>query len=461
MVNNTVLSNRQIDTLIAFGEWEMEQIFGLSALSQYLQDLEMMSLQHGMKPDYAAQRNALLSSIWNENQRILSGHSVLSNNVPRGSIAHVQMKGVMRVRDGLSSRGANSIAQDLIEADKNPNIIATILDTDSGGGEAMAGTIIQNTIKELEKPVVVFGNTIASAALKAVLPANRIFIAGQEAKVGSVGTMMTINKNFVRWFQENMEDLYAEDSPKKNLEFREYLKGNKGPMVEMLTDTNQFFKQAVLEFRNIKSDKDLILGGKVFNGQQALDNGLVDGITTFNSAIEQTFDIGSNPSKFGSFFQLNINSMKTDFLKNLIQGINAKFKTAIPEDADQEAVLTAVEQSEGIEALQNTIVATVLEQIEKKPGTKVESPATKESQTTETDDTAKKLEALQKQFDAQAKQIEKLQEEKKELATQLVEFTGKVDDRKGGQANNKDFNTKHFQSMNDFMKAQPEGTSKF
>ncbi|MBK9258168.1 MAG: hypothetical protein IPM42_22235 [Saprospiraceae bacterium] len=50
----------------------------------------------------------------------------------------------------------------------NPNIEGAILEVNSGGGEAMAGQIMFNAIRDFKKPVVAYVHNAGSAAYMAI-----------------------------------------------------------------------------------------------------------------------------------------------------------------------------------------------------------------------------------------------------------------------------------------------------
>ena len=350
-------SNRKIDKLIAFGKWEIEPIFAMVALQQYLEELDILqlNLSEAEKVEYAKRREQLAPTIWNSGQRVGQGFSFLQEtDIPENSIAHIRMDGVMRMQDGLSSRGIRQTTSELKQADTNPSIKAIIFEINSGGGEVMAGSFLQNAVSETKKPVYVWGHTIASAAYKGAIPAEKIFLSGQDAEAGSIGSMVTIDRRIVQYFAENQIEIYSNTSGNKNKEWRALLKGNTDPILQSITTRNDAFLDAVKQYRNLTGEKEQIedtLSGHLFLAKEAHSRGLIDGVATFEQVLDRLtseFEPKENINFSYSSISQNTNKMDKSVLQRISEAVNKAFgiQTQVKEGSIEQAAEELANQIE-------------------------------------------------------------------------------------------------------------------
>lgn len=452
--------NRYIETLIATGEWEIEPKWGLEQLTRYLQELELLESGSTITEIFQQMREAQQARILDPAslQQVLVGSDALLSptQITPGSIAHLRLNSVVRMEDGWSSQGIRSLTNDLRAADNNPNIEGILLEVNSGGGQAIAGTTLQNTMEEISTPVVAFYQLAASAALKGILPADMIIAAGQEARIGSIGTMVSVNKRLVQFFQENEEDIYASKSNKKNQELREYLQGNRGPIIERLDRANEFFHQAVLAHRTIpEGDQEEVLSGAMFDSEQGIEYGLTDSIMGFEAAVRQLQQIAalrqSAPVtvRVPAFNNQNSEQMNLiKFLQGLIPIMNSKFNTEIQADADADTVLQAFQDMQSLEDIRQEI--------------RTEVETANQGLQDQIDQLTQQVQTLTTQVTDQTAQVTTLTEERDNLAQQVTDLTGKLDDKSGGKVNSKMVKVGQFETVNNLMATvSPEGKSKY
>lgn len=292
---NNVRSNRRIDYLILTANWEIELNFGFRSLMQYLSVFDAMEVEKKSVFDLG------LSEQRKESKAILchtpagtvlkSGTAFdLAEDVPKGSIAHLKLNGVMRAGDGMSSRGIQSLTEDIRAASGSSNIDAIVLEVNSGGGESIAGDLLFSAVSDATKPVITWTHFLASAAIRGTLPSAEVIASSERTEVGSIGTFASIDKRFVEWYKENVDDIYASDSTAKNAWFREYLAGNKAPLQAEIDRSQKLFAKSVKQFRPISGTPQEIketLSGAVFTARDAKKRGLIDSIGGLNFAIER------------------------------------------------------------------------------------------------------------------------------------------------------------------------------
>jgi ClpP class serine protease len=112
-------------------------------------------------------------------------------------------------------RGVHHVARELQEAEDNPNVKGILLEVNSGGGHATAGSMLLATLADLRTPVVVFTHFMASAALMATLPAKYVVASSQAVQVGSIGTYLDVNKLAIEVQNKYFKTIYAKSQPAK------------------------------------------------------------------------------------------------------------------------------------------------------------------------------------------------------------------------------------------------------
>lgn len=399
---------RNLDNLILSGQWEIEPFFALQTLAKYWYELELVEAGHPV--DYSAARAALEPVILGAADLGRAGLS--SRDIPKGSIAKLSLSGAMRLEDGLSSRGVRQLVSDIQEADENPQIGAILIEVNSGGGESIAGAELQNALEDVRRKkrtkTGAYAIQMASAAVRALLPVDFIFAASGNSFIGSIGTMLTVNKQVLEYTKSNLLEIYAKQSTQKNAEFRALLDGDLSPIQQLLTENNQVFLEEVQAYRKLRGtdeQKAEVLSGKLFTADVAMQRGLIDGIGTWGQAVERLQSMISTPENRG-FYNSTNNNMKFSsivaFLAALIPGLNSKYNLDLAEDASAEDVVNAVTGAKSLEDLKAEIKAELAA----------------EQATAMTD--------LNTRMDELTARVETLQQENTALATQRDELTANV-----------------------------------
>lgn len=292
--NNEVRPNRDIESFLLSGQFEIEEMWGWDQLADYLNELAALRAgtpfsELGISQRRQASLPGLIVLGAAGQPKLVSSPYVLNNTAetPAGSFAHLRLQGVMRSQDGMSSRGVTSLVNDIQAAYQNENIAGILLEVNSGGGESLAGTILQSALNNSHKPVVVLAHMMASAALRATLPATEIVASAEGAQAGSIGTFITLDKSFAQWYNAWYEDIYADKSSNKNRDFREFLAGNREALKKTINRSNQIFLDEVQAFRPLRRDVEHTLSGAMFHAREAKSRGLVDSIGSFTYATQR------------------------------------------------------------------------------------------------------------------------------------------------------------------------------
>ncbi|OUJ68829.1 S49 family peptidase [Hymenobacter crusticola] len=223
---------------------------------------------------------------------------------PDGSVAVHTLKGVMMKQDriGLCSDtpGTASFGRALLAADRHPNIVAHVVDADTGGG-AVDGTMeLAQIAAGLTKPIVLYSDgMVASAGYWFGAACNEIILNNASCRVGSIGVMASFQdiKPALEKLGVKFHDLVADGSEEKNAEFTAALAGDYKPYKEkVLNPLRVMFHDGVRASRGDKlSDKsaDKVLKGGMYFAEDAKKEGLIDGIGTFDYAVQRALELAT------------------------------------------------------------------------------------------------------------------------------------------------------------------------
>lgn len=281
-----------LNRIISSANWQIDKAWGMQILSSYLHDLDM--IQNGVpfselmySEKRAESRRIQISNEIEDFSETTLDLSSFEGTIPENSIAELKLSGVMTLEDGLCHQGINSLAQSLQQADNHKSISGVLLEVNSGGGEALAGSVLQNTIRDMKTPVVTYTHFLGSAAVRGTLGTKEIIASSKDVSVGSIGAMISLNLEAIEEHKETYKELYAESSPNKNAEWRALLEGNETPLIKRVTETADFFRSEVKKHRPLKGNIEETLKGGIFTANKAKSKGLIDGIGTKAYAVRR------------------------------------------------------------------------------------------------------------------------------------------------------------------------------
>lgn len=207
-------------------------------------------------------------------------------------IAIVELDGVIQdtsTASVLNSGGYNHdrFLKKLEHVGENRSVSGVVLRVNSPGGGVVESDEIHDKIVEIReehnKPVYVsMGNTAASGGYYVSAPANKI-VAHSATLTGSIGVIMQSYN-----FTELADKLGIDMNTIKSGEFKDIMSSTRKMTDEerdilqtMIDDMYADFVQVIVDGRDMSESKVRELGdGRVYTGQQAADNGLVDGLGT-------------------------------------------------------------------------------------------------------------------------------------------------------------------------------------
>ena len=210
-----------------------------------------------------------------------------------GRIAVIPVEGV------INDETAKRINRHLKTYATDGRVRAILLRVDSPGGGVAASQEIYREVKrakeEHKKPIVVsMGTVAASGGYYIACPANRI-IANPGTITGSIGVIAEwLNyKELVGWAKMKPEVFKSGEFKDTGSPTREMSEKERQYFQGMISELYDQFVRAVAEGRKGKKNLDelqvrKLADGRVFTGQGALENGLVDEIGNYEDALKST-----------------------------------------------------------------------------------------------------------------------------------------------------------------------------
>lgn len=283
-IQNRSALEKAINLLIG-KELAIDPVIGLGYLSQFAHAIETNGR--------AFERAKIAEYITGDQTRIIETGNLYDmkndklQSLPKGSIVKLFLNDYMSVNGGLCSMGVQELADNLLYYKDNPNIEGAILEVNSGGGEAMAGQIMFNAIRDFRKPVIAYVHTAGSAAYLSIAGVKEIIASGELSKVGSIGAFVSLDKKFLSAYKDRFDDIYSDLSSDKNSAVRTYIEtGDTTGIKSMLNESVLAFQNIVESNRTIRK-KDETLRGGLFLAKDAKGRGLIDMIGSEQLAIKR------------------------------------------------------------------------------------------------------------------------------------------------------------------------------
>lgn len=275
----------------------------------------------GNKIDENKVRKDALDKFYQMEEEVLYG----SNPMEKISVINV---------DGVIANDSNNdtIVDQLEDARKDPSVVGVIMHINSPGGSVYASEKIYkeiNKLKETNKPVyAVMQELAASGGYYISAPCEKIF-ASNETFTGSIGVIMqsySLEGLFEKYGikEQNITTGKMKDagSPGKALdkEEKEYLQN-------LVDSAFSRFVKVVADGRDMsEADVRKLADGRIYDGSQAVENGLVDSIGDLEAAYKdmakeynlsdplavEKVDVFSNFSKYFPSFKSLTDKPKSD-----------------------------------------------------------------------------------------------------------------------------------------------------
>lgn len=205
------------------------------------------------------------------------------------------------------------------EAAKDENVKAIIVDLDTPGGEVTASDEIYHELKLCGKPVVAMMNTMAASGGYYVACGADKIVANKFTMTGSIGVIISsVDVSGLLDWAKVKPEFYTSGKMKTMLNPAKPTTEEEAKVIQALVmDAYNEFAGIVAEARKIpleKITKGELGDGRVFDGEQALANGLVDKIGYFTTAEDTALELAGLTRDNCCIERYKLNSSLADFL---------------------------------------------------------------------------------------------------------------------------------------------------
>lgn len=210
-------------------------------------------------------------------------------------VAILPLEGVIAKKANLFSQISGGVstelaARDLRDAMADSAVHSIILLIDSPGGTVDGTQALADIVAASTKPIVTLANgTMASAAYWIGSAANAAYIADSTTIVGSIGVVATHTDISQAQEKEGLKttEIFAGQYKRIASSYAPLSKEGRQTMQDQVDYTYSLFVSAVATNRGVSTDAVLsnMADGRIFIGQQAIDAGLVDGVSTLDALV--------------------------------------------------------------------------------------------------------------------------------------------------------------------------------
>lgn len=248
----------------------------------------------------------------------------------------------------------STFAKEIKKARENKSVKAIVMRVNSGGGSMTASDMIwrELMLTKGKKPVIAsMGNAAASGGYYIAMPADTI-IAQPNTITGSIGI-------FGLWFNLTNflgNKLGVTHDVVKTGEFSDIytvtrqLSTHERQIIQSTVDEGyEVFTQKVADNRNMsQANVKKIAGGRVWSGEQAVENGLVDMLGSFDDAVQLAAEMAGVEDDYRVSFYPRQKPFVEEFLDKMSGTIRTKVFGAELDPMMKQ--LNKLQQLEGIQA---------------------------------------------------------------------------------------------------------------
>jgi signal peptide peptidase SppA len=216
----------------------------------------------------------------------------------RDGVAVIALHGVIAKRMNLFAQISGGVstelaARDLADAIADPAVHSIILHMDSPGGTADGTQALARTVmaaRDAGKPIVAWADGVmASAAYWIGSAAARVYMADGTTQVGSIGVVAS-HTDVSGWEAQRgvkTTEIYAGQYKRIASNYAPLSADGKQSIQDQVDYLYAVFVADVAAQRGVSVDTVLnsMADGRIFIGQQAIDAGLVDGVSTLDALV--------------------------------------------------------------------------------------------------------------------------------------------------------------------------------
>jgi protease IV len=257
-----------------------------------------------------------------------------------GNVAMIPIEGTISFSSGNDFMSDNSDANYIIEqiktANEDENILAIILNINSGGGSPVASAEIAQAVKNSKKPVVAWIRETGASGAYWVASSSDYIIAHELSITGSIGVIGSYLE---------FDDFLADHNISYNRQVAGQYKDMASPLKDMtsseeilfsnlLQDMHEIFIRNVAENRNMSYDAvKKLADGRIYLGITAKENGLIDAVGTSDDVHKYLKELIKEDVDFKYYYQQksfldSVMGMNSNLGKNIGLGIGESLSVA-------------------------------------------------------------------------------------------------------------------------------------
>lgn len=233
------------------------------------------------------------------------------NTASKNSYAFYDITGPI-LHYGWCDDGTNELNQRFKEAEDSGNISGHFLFMDTPGGQADGVKEFAETIRSSSKPVVAFinGGMIASGGVWLASAADCIYASSNLCEVGSIGAYSQLIDSSERDQREGVKRIIirAKQSGDKNTVYELAKSGDEkalGELQDRISVVAAEFLNAVENNRKQHLKTNEWNTGKMYFADEAVNMGLIDGISTIEAAIDTLTTLTKNKKSKSNMSKFN------------------------------------------------------------------------------------------------------------------------------------------------------------
>jgi len=216
-----------------------------------------------------------------------------------GDKAIIPIHGVIAKKMNLFSKISGGVSTQLVGKDiqnamDNPEITGILLDIDSPGGtvegtQELADIIFDGRDK---KPIIAYSDgMVASAAYWIGSAGHEMYVSGDTVHIGSIGVVAG-HREYSEYEKKvgiKTTEIYAGKYKRIASQYAPLSKEGKQSIQDQVDYLYSIFVEQVAKHKGVSPDTVLkdMADGRIFIGKQAIKAGLVDGVSTFDQAINR------------------------------------------------------------------------------------------------------------------------------------------------------------------------------
>lgn len=224
-----------------------------------------------------------------------------------------------------------AFANEIRKARENSSVKAIVMRVNSGGGSMTASDIIwrELMLTKGKKPIIAsMANAAASGGYYIAMPADTI-VAQPNTITGSIG-IFGLWFNFTKFLENKVgitHDVVKTGEYSDIYTVTRRLNSYERQIIQSTVDEGyETFTGKVAENRGMSQEAvKEIAEGRVWSGEQALENGLVDVIGSFDDAVQ----LAAEKAGIEGDFKLNYYPRQKPFLEEFLDRMSARVKTSL------------------------------------------------------------------------------------------------------------------------------------